>query len=481
MTRLIWNAPEERFFDAGLDRGVLYPKKPEPMGAILATNLITNPSFEYGTDAGWNFYIVSQTGSISRTIVENPATYTGTKVYRITNDSMGLRVSDKAGIRSDVSISIPAGSPLTAVVNIGGTLPVNREFKISAWYYQENNTLLGEVVAIGVFNSTGLKKALINNPYANATKVRLYIYMQGTQPVGATQNVVATDWWVDGIGLYVGQLDTPALDLYFDGDFPDTGEHTYMWSGTPGQSTSLRRERVGVAVPWNGLVSVEEEGGEAAASYYVDGRPFLHLPRPKEYKASLSAYTYPDAFAEIMGVAEVADGMYLDSQMGLAFNLCYRTKVGNGLDGIEHGYKMHLVYNATVVPGGLSYETMGDAINPVTFSWDIQAVPVQVEGFRPTAHIIIDTRHMDANTIDAIERLLYGDETNVAHMPSPQTIFDLLSYGDTIIVTDNGDGTFDVTGAYENVYMLADGVFRVDNVDGQDNGDGTFTISSTNV
>ena len=90
-----------------------------------------------------------------------------------------------------------------------------------------------------------------------------------------------------------------------------------------------------------------------------------------------------------------------------------------------------------------------------------------------------DTRHMDQKKIDAVEALIYGSKDEVAHMPSPQVIFDLLSFGDTIIVTDNGDGTFDVTGSYENVYMVGNGIFRVDNVDGTDNDDGTFTISTT--
>lgn len=237
--------------------------------------------------------------------------------------------------------------------------------------------------------------------------------------------------------------------------------------------------KVKPAVAWNGLVSVDEEGGDGAAAYYVDGRPFLFLPRPKEYKATLSAYTFPDEFSEIMGVTEATDGMYLDSQVGSSFDLSYRTKVGNDTRGIEHAYKIHLVYNATVTPQSNSYESISDSINPTTFSWEIQAVPVKVEGFRPTAHIIIDTRHMAQEKIDALEELLYGSKTVAARLPEPQIIFDLLSFGDVIIVTDLGDGTFSVEGSYENVYMLEDGIFRVDNVDAVNHGDGTFTISST--
>jgi hypothetical protein len=216
------------------------------------------------------------------------------------------------------------------------------------------------------------------------------------------------------------------------------------------------------AVAWNGLSSVEESGGEASAAYYIDGRPFLHLPKPKEYSASLKAFTYPEEFSSIMGVVEATDGMYLDSQMGDAFDLSYRTFVGNAIDGVQANYKIHLIYNATVAPTAVSYATMSNSINPVEFAWDIQAVPVAVEGYRATAHITIDTRHMDAAKLEQIETMLYGDSYSEPRMPDPLTIFDTLTYGDAIIIIDNGDG-----------------VFQIDNVNAVDHGDGTFTVSST--
>ena len=291
-------------------------------------------------------------------------------------------------------------------------------------------------------------------------------------PPGQTNGI----WW-DELLIYEGNADIP----FFDGDTEMTALNTFEWAGAVDSSRSYRRERKYVAVPWIGLTGVDEKGGEGAASYYIDGRPFLFLPKPKEYQATLRAYTYPDEFAAIMGVTEVADGMYLDSQPGESFDLSYRTLVGNAVNGLDHGYKIHLVYNAVVTPQSLSYDTLGSSINPVEFAWDIQAVPVRVEGFRPTAHIIIDTRHMDPARIAAIEEMLYGSDEVLPSMPSPQAVFDLLSYGDTIIVTDMGDGTFTVEGAYENVYMVSPGEFRVDNVDGTNYPDGTFVISSTNV
>lgn len=235
----------------------------------------------------------------------------------------------------------------------------------------------------------------------------------------------------------------------------------------------------GSAVAWNGLTSVDETGGEGSASYYVDGRPFLFLPKPKEFEATIKAYTYPDAFSAIMGEVEAADGMYLDSQQADSFDLSYRTLIGSFTEGSEAGYKIHLIYNATVIPSSRSYATLSDSINPVEFSWDIQAVPVSVAGYRATAHITIDTRHMDADKLSEIEVLIYGNDTDEPSMPAPQTIFDALSYGDTITIVDNGDGTWDAIGSYHNIYMIGDQIFQIDNVNATDHGDGTYHISST--
>lgn len=236
-----------------------------------------------------------------------------------------------------------------------------------------------------------------------------------------------------------------------------------------------------VAVPWNGLTSVDENGGESATAFYVDGRPFLWLPKPKEFSATLKAYTYPDEFSKIMGVTEAADGMYLDSQMGDSFNLSYRTLIGNAIDGTQFGYKIHIVYNATVAPTAASYSTLSQSVNPTEFSWEIQAVPVPVPGYRATAHIIIDTRHIDPIKLHNLEAMLYGTGNSDPFIPEATVILDMLSYGDTIIILDNGDGTWTAQGSYANIYMIGDGIFQIDNVDAIDHLDGTYTISSTNV
>ena len=238
----------------------------------------------------------------------------------------------------------------------------------------------------------------------------------------------------------------------------------------------------GRAVPWNGLTSVDENGGESAVAYYLDGRPYLFVPQPKEFSANLKAYTFPDEFSSLMGQLEVADGMYLDSQQSDQFHLSYRTIVADSIRGVAGNYKIHVIYNATVTPSTMTYSTITSEVNPVEFSWDIQAVPAYVPGYRATAHITIDTRHMDPNKLALIEAILYGTGNSYPRMPQPSELLDMLGFGEAIIITDNGDGTWTAEGSYQNITVdEASGLFQIRNVDAVDNGDGTYTISSTNV
>lgn len=238
----------------------------------------------------------------------------------------------------------------------------------------------------------------------------------------------------------------------------------------------------GTAVPWNGLTSVDENGGDSAVAYYIDGRPFLFVPKPKEFSASLKALTYPDEFSSVMGMVEVADGMYLDSQLSDQFSLSYRTKIVDSVKGVEAGYKIHLIYNAVVSPSALTYSTITSEVNPTEFAWDIQAVPMPIPGYRASAHITIDTRHMEPSKLALVEAILYGTGNTVPMMPEPSTLLDMLGFGDAIIITDNGDGTWSAEGSYQNISVDgATGIFTIKNVDAVDNGDGTYTISSTNV
>jgi hypothetical protein len=468
MTGLVWNELSDRFFETGLDRGVFYPK-------VVKTPVIVdrNEAFNPRAAAGANGWATDAgTGGVTTSVDvanggwQNFSYRKATWTTAPTAGNCRIRVNPS-------QIPVVAGEVLS--IGIHGMASVAKNHRLSIDFYNGatfvTSTSTTSTPATPDVWQFYAKENIIVPP--TTTNIRIYFSRSTFADIVAGEYIAAT-------GLIVVR-DSKLPDLpenYFDGSWTDNSNH-YEWEGAVNASTSVRRLITGTAIPWNGLTGVDEGGADGASSYYIDGRPFLYLPKPKEYTATLKAYTYPEEFAEIMGVTEAADGMYLDSQQGDAFDLSYRTLVGNGIDGIDHGYKIHLVYNATVTPQGASFASLTNSINPIEFTWQIQAVPVPVEGYRPTAHIIIDTRRIDPDKLAAIETLLYGGPYSAPLMPAPQQIFDILSYGDTIIITDNGDGTWSAQGSYQNIYMIGDGIFEIDNANATDHGDGTFTISSS--
>jgi hypothetical protein len=53
------------------------------------------------------------------------------------------------------------------------------------------------------------------------------------------------------------------------------------------------------------------------------------------------------------------------------------------------------LYNLTAIPSDIDYQTLSDAVSPIEFEWSIFVIPANIEGFQPSAHLIIDSRKMD--------------------------------------------------------------------------------------
>lgn len=172
-------------------------------------------------------------------------------------------------------------------------------------------------------------------------------------------------------------------------------------------------------VPWNGLVSISESpsGGEVTP-YYVDGQRYLNVASIEEFEATIEAYTYPDEFGVCDGTVQIKNGLFATQQRRKSFGLSYRTKIGNDVDGIDHGYKLHLIYDALASPTERSNHTMSDSIDPFNFSWHVVARPPVISGIRPTSHFIIDSRDTPLDLIDRITNILYGTSNTVPRLPS---------------------------------------------------------------
>ena len=178
----------------------------------------------------------------------------------------------------------------------------------------------------------------------------------------------------------------------------------YVMSDTPGTYEK--------GVAWNGLSSVSESPtGAEVSAIYADNIKYLNLMSREEFEGSIEAYTYPDEFMACDGSAspENAKGFVVGQQDRKTFAFCYQTKIGNDLNP-EAGYKIHIIYGALASPSERSYETVNDSPEAMTFSWDITTTPVAVTGFKPTAHVELDSTKIDKTKLEKIEAKLYGTD-----------------------------------------------------------------------
>lgn len=180
-------------------------------------------------------------------------------------------------------------------------------------------------------------------------------------------------------------------------------------------------------VAWNGATGVSEApSGAEATALYADNIKYLSLYSAEEFGATLEAYMYPDEFAECDGSAEISDGVTIGQQDRKTFGLCYKTLIGNDVDGQNHGYKLHLIYGAMASPSEKAYNTVNDSPEAITFSWTVTTTPVPVKGHKPTATVVIDSTKVSAKALAAIEAALYGTEDKEAYLPLPDELKTLI-------------------------------------------------------
>lgn len=181
-------------------------------------------------------------------------------------------------------------------------------------------------------------------------------------------------------------------------------------------------------VAWNGLISVSEHPtGAEPTPLYADNIKYLNLMSVEEFGATIEAYTYPDEFEECDGTATLGTGVTIGQQPRKLFGLAYRTLVGNDVDMEDYGYKIHLVYGAQASPSDKSYQTINDSPDAVTFSWEVSTTPVAIEGHKPSASVVIDSTKFEESKLEAIEKILYGDEDTEGRLPTPSEIKTLLA------------------------------------------------------
>lgn len=198
-------------------------------------------------------------------------------------------------------------------------------------------------------------------------------------------------------------------------------------------------------VAWNGLTGITESpSGAEATDLYADDIKYLSLRSAEELGATVEAYMYPDEFAECDGSATIATGVKIGQQTRRSFGLSYRTVLGNDILGENYAYKIHLLYGCTASPSERQYQTINDSPEANTFSWEIDTVPVNVTGYKPTASVEINSADFSdeegKKKLAKLEAVLYGHDGEDAsdilgetkpgpRLPLPDEIISILSEG----------------------------------------------------
>lgn len=223
----------------------------------------------------------------------------------------------------------------------------------------------------------------------------------------------------------------------------------------------------GSGVVWNGLLSVEESVSTEISSYYLDGVKYLQTLSTNDFSAKLKAYTYPDEFESVNGVIDFMEGLELHDQPSESFNLSYRTKIGNDIDGLDHGYKIHILYNVIASPDAYSFETLDDSgISPIAFGWTLTGTPPEVVNFKPTVHVTIDSTKTPVDVLKIVEDRLYGTVDSNPSIPTIQELAEYFGYLGALIIIDHGDGTWSAIDESETyITMLSETMFQIDNAD----------------
>lgn len=172
-------------------------------------------------------------------------------------------------------------------------------------------------------------------------------------------------------------------------------------------------------VAWNGITAVNEspEGGDAQ-DFYADNIKYGSLRGAENFGGTIECYTYPDEWKACDGRKELVKGVTIAQQNRKAFGLSYRSLLGNDTEGLDLGYVLHLVYNATASPSEKSRSTINESPEAGTMSYEFKTTPVPVsviENAKATSHIEIDSTLVTAAQLTAIETILYGTEGSISY------------------------------------------------------------------
>ena len=209
----------------------------------------------------------------------------------------------------------------------------------------------------------------------------------------------------------------------------NTGEKVWEAGVDRGVLFKMSGTTYGVGVAWNGLTTVSESpsGAEENASY-ADNIKYASIFSKEEFGCTIEAFQSPVEFDECDGMASPATGVTIAQQARKPFGFSYRTLIGSDVaDAGDAGYIIHLVYGCKASPSEKSRETINESPEPTGFSWEVTTTPINVTGYKPTAHLQINSTLVNPDKLATFEEILYGSGETAARLPLPDEVFSLFS------------------------------------------------------
>lgn len=217
------------------------------------------------------------------------------------------------------------------------------------------------------------------------------------------------------------------------GKWDNTGERYYETGVSRGvlYPFDSQSKKYSPGVVWNGLISVTESpSGAEPNPMYADDIKYLNILSNEDFAATVEAYTYPPEFATCNGEKELTKGVRIGQQKRQIFGMCYRTVLGNDVDGNDAAYKLHFIYGALAAPSEKAYSSINDSPEATTFSWELSTTPVNVTGGAPTASLTIESTDLTEAQLKAIEDAIYGTATADPYLPLPDEVKALIDGAD---------------------------------------------------
>lgn len=220
------------------------------------------------------------------------------------------------------------------------------------------------------------------------------------------------------------------------------GEHFYETGVDHGVLYPIQADKTySKGVAWNGLTGVTQSpSGADETKIFADNIKYLSLRAAEDFGATITAYTFPEEWEECDGSAQVAKGVVIGQQARKTFGFSYRTLVGNDTNGTDYGYKIHLIYGGTASPSERAYETVNESPEAIQFSWEIATIPVEVPGYKPAAHLEVDSTKCSAEALKSLEDILYGTEENEPRLPLPTEVMEIFAASGNETTTDDTTG-----------------------------------------